>query len=380
MATRWYRVPYVPDPRMTGVTAKTLAFNLAAEQFHNQLAAADGYWSETQLSPMDALVKVRGPQALLNAIELKYPLVVDPASVWSPTYEPIAGKICPAKPWNVVDADVFDDIALDKAKAGVDAYITLAIKDGYVRLPIDMNPSLKRYILVKAAQQGYGLNRVSPGTFPTQTTILDNFNRANEDPLSGWDSPAAGFARLTLVSNQAATPAAGDSGAVFGNPANTYGPDCEAYATFSNLASGNYIGVILRGKDYASGSPDFYYCGSRLTANGWFTYRVDNANYVQLGTDQSGAAPAVNDKFGGDIIGTTLSTYSYTSGAWNTRVTNTDSTYAAAGGIGLQTNKSGAFADDFVGGTVVAGGDPEGSLVYGKLVHRGLVTGGVLVG
>ena len=352
MPTQWYRVPYVPDPRMHGGNAKTLAFNLAAERFQDQLAAVNGFWAESQLTPTDALVKVRGPMALLNAIALTYPTVADPAALWSPTYEPVTGMVCPAKPWQQVDAEVMDDATFAAAQTTYDTYVSLAISQGYVRLPSTMPPILKRYILIKAGQQGYGLNRISPGTFPTNTTVLDAFTRADEDPTAGWTAlGTVQFGGSKIVSNVVLSNAV-DGGGGIGAPT-SYGPDAEAYATYGVTPAG-YCGPILRGSNLGgtTGVLNLYFCGSFGGLNNWFLYKVVAGAYVQLGTTQTGAAPAVGEKVGGDIIGTTLSVYHYTSGAWATRYTQSPTDFSSAGACGLLMTGTDSF-DDFVGGTMV---------------------------
>src|SRR4029077_2131878 len=70
--------------------------------------------------------------------------------------------------------------------------------------------------------------------------------------------------------------------------------------------------------------------------------------------------PANTTKIGLSVIGNTLTAWGYTNGVWAVINTRTDSTYSAAGYIGVSlANSGGDTFDDFGGGTfvVLAGGE-----------------------
>jgi hypothetical protein len=113
--------------------------------------------------------------------------------------------------------------------------------------------------------------------FPT-TGILDNFNRADENPLSNggkWTCPMrAADNNLRVLSNQVGDAANADcywSDAIFG-------PDSEAYLTITTKPSdGNCIAVVARIS--GAGSTISGYWGEFCSAAGtdtWDLYRFDN--------------------------------------------------------------------------------------------------------
>jgi hypothetical protein len=91
---------------------------------------------------------------------------------------------------------------------------------------------------------------------------------------------------------------------------------------------------------------------------------MDNDSLVGLGSAIVPPAPyALGDKLGLECIGSTIAAYVFQSGAWSQLGTRTDSTYSAAGKIGVRLSDAGSNSriDDFGGGTVV-GGAPSPSL------------------
>lgn len=87
------------------------------------------------------------------------------------------------------------------------------------------------------------------GAVFAQTPVAtDNFTRSNESPLSGggnWTACVSGVAGINLTSNQA-TGAESASGCRMYNGA-SFSADQYAKITFAAVASGNYLGLSLRG-------------------------------------------------------------------------------------------------------------------------------------
>lgn len=195
--------------------------------------------------------------------------------------------------------------------------------------------------------------------FPT-TGILDNFNRSNETPLAGgWSTTgyASGVIQLTLSSNQVAPSTTQYSSS---NWATSFGPDMECYWTVAveptSGGTDSYQACYVRMQQLSSGSntADGYECQyDNLSGTDSFAiYKVANMVFTQVGSTNN-TEVAAGDKIGCEIIGSALKMYHYTGGAWNARVSTTDSTYSGTGYVILDTHSSASRIDDFGGGTVV---------------------------
>jgi hypothetical protein len=191
--------------------------------------------------------------------------------------------------------------------------------------------------------------------FPT-TSVLDDFNRADENPMTGWSSFVGAGARHEVVGNtcEASGAAAND----YWNAA-TFGPDCEVYATVVEKTTGALIKLYARLVSVGSVAVDGY-AVRHTTVSGAANdtiglYRVDNATETLLGSAFTQEV-AVGDSFGLEIVGDTLTAYYKASGgSWTALGTETDSTHAGAGNIGVAisvTNTAGI--DDFGGGTIAS--------------------------
>lgn len=193
--------------------------------------------------------------------------------------------------------------------------------------------------------------------FPTPS-VLDNFNRSNEDPLSDggkWSGPIfTGDDDMKLVSSVALQSGTASFGDGYRNDQN-YGPIVDCYATVGTKP-GTDGGLVL------------YY---RITGEGGGSadgYGVDM--YVQSGTDVLGLIRfdndvstvvgtiatvefAAGDSFGVRCGGSFHLGYRKPSGgSWTYLGQLTDSTYSAAGkvGIGTEGTLTGTI-DDFGAGT-----------------------------
>ncbi len=213
--------------------------------------------------------------------------------------------------------------------------------------------------------------------FPT-TGILDNFNRANEGPppSADWTTDPLGFgdSGLKVLTNQCIGNNSGSDNSGYWDTT-TFGPDCEVYATIVvRPNTGQYFGVYARLVQIGAGTTDGYYVEYIFQAAGTDTvsiYRIDNASFTVLGSAISQDFN-LGDKLGLELIGSTLTAYRHDGSSWASLGSRTDSTHSAAGNIGLAMHDV-AIADDFGGGTVVAGG--FGSLVDGRLVINGILQG-----
>jgi hypothetical protein len=206
--------------------------------------------------------------------------------------------------------------------------------------------------------------------FPT-TGILDNFNRAAEGPppSASWTNvwiDAAGGLRTDGVA--CLMNAAGDGvDSSYWNVAD-FGPDCEVHAKFpikDSFPTGAEFVLALRLANIGTGTTDGYGLDIDIGGAGVHSVmRYDNQVPAGVGSTFSQAWTA-GDSFGFEAIGTTLKAYyKPAAGSWTEIASRTDSTYTAAGKIGLAIaglNAEGT-ADDFGGGTI-SGGGPAGVLV-----------------
>lgn len=195
--------------------------------------------------------------------------------------------------------------------------------------------------------------------FPT-TGLLDAFNRANENPLtgalgSGPIIPAA--PRLQIVTNQVTS--VGATGSAY--TGTSYGPDAEAFCTVAvKPTNTNAINLALRLVTPNTASWKGYWLSVKAQAgtDTWEIYRVDNGTFTLLGSTVTGPEFTAGDKIGFQATGSTLTGFAFQASAWSQIIQRSDATYGAAGPIGVQIDDTTGAIDDFSGGTVVvsAGG------------------------
>ena len=205
--------------------------------------------------------------------------------------------------------------------------------------------------------------------FPA-TPVLDNFNRADQNPPSSSWSAITLLGNLAVVSNQCKANAAGNCGNYY-NPA-TYGPNSEAYITIvTKGGTGDSVSVWVRAQQP----------GSALTIDGYLV-----AWQVAAGTDQlliqrsdNGVATTLTtigqEMSNGDILGIRAVGSTITAYVNGTQVGSaTDSTYTAAGNLVLTVVNTTFVLDDLGGGTII----PGGPLIDGRLAKSGVLRGRLL--
>jgi hypothetical protein len=181
------------------------------------------------------------------------------------------------------------------------------------------------------------------------TGVLDNFNRADENPIAGlWSGPVKTLP-LLLVGNQASSSAPqGTLGASYYN--GQLAADMEAFVTVAVApVSPNRTGVYVRVQN-PGGTYGGYLFAYRASINGFQFIRDDNATFTILGANVTQTVSA-GDSIGLRIVGSTLTGfYKPAGGAWTVIGQRTDSTYSGPGYIGLATSDTASRLDDF-GGT-----------------------------
>lgn len=208
--------------------------------------------------------------------------------------------------------------------------------------------------------------------FPT-TGVLDTFTGTDgtTPPNANWTNNVRAIATesgLEINTNQARSDKVGtsDYGDAWWN-ATQFGPDQEVYATLSgwnNADANSELALWLRLQSPGvNGAVDGYFAKVLLVA-GTDTvgiWRVDNSAFTALGTTINQEF-AQGDKFGFEVIGSTLSVYRHDGTNWTNLGSRTDTTYNLPGYIGL-LNFHGttgvAKADDFGGGNVLPESPPD---------------------
>lgn len=191
------------------------------------------------------------------------------------------------------------------------------------------------------------------------TSVLDNFNRADEATLSGggnWAaSPSTGNA-LKLVSNAVNGKTGSIANESYWTPGSSFGPDCEAYCTVVTIGGG-YLRLHVRVTNPASATVRTGYMMQWSNdSNGCRIFReTSTGSFTQL-AQSSGARYVSGDVV---VLNATSSTIAvYNNGTLVLSVTNTVIT--AAGYIILGCGSNNWVIDDFGGGT--ATGAPATSI------------------
>ncbi len=327
--------------------------------FYNQCWAdilADGGWAtEAEIDGDRALIFADVSKALAKTIATSFEVVEDPTTVWTKTRKKpqnangevaFGAKRSPCRSIEDAVAEATGQRALMRT---AEALITRADKEGYVRLDKMQHAEMCRLLAIVGGH-GYGLDRISGGTFPT-TGLLDQFNRAAIGAT--WTTPMYGFGgALQIVSSTLLGGVnADDDNSGYLNTA-TYGPAAEAYITFTTKDAGTdvygpqiFVRVAAGIDAYAVGVEPYAAATDNILKQ-----RIDNDVPTQLGADIAQEV-AAGEKFGIEMVGSTLTPHHYTGGAWYADTPSTDATYSAAGYIGVYCPSNVIRLDDLGGGT-----------------------------
>jgi len=194
-------------------------------------------------------------------------------------------------------------------------------------------------------------------SFPT-TGLLDDFNRADADPIDGsWSSPLyQSETGLRIVSG--AIDAAISSGRNSYYSAAQYGPDCEVYAKLTQQSTGGgsariFARIINPNTPNLSGYRLVVFQGGSGPER---IQRIDNGTAVTLGADMTETV-SDGDLIGLECLGSAIRAYLFTGGSWQLLGTRIDTTYAGAGYLGVEQiagTGSANIMDDFGGGTIAS--------------------------
>ena len=205
-------------------------------------------------------------------------------------------------------------------------------------------------LIAAAALSGWIATPAQAATEPGATPILDNFNRANENPLSGGGNWGAinSLGGAQLVNNAVASPSSTTAASLWHT---ILTGDVEIYATIpsstnnaglyaeTTLSSGNASGYLWQWQG-SDASPAF-----RL-------YRADNNVLTTLGTF-SGFTLTAGDKLALRVIGNSVQGWVHHLGDWQQVASAVDTTYRT-GKIGVRPRGTSPIIDDFGGGPIQA--------------------------
>ena len=188
---------------------------------------------------------------------------------------------------------------------------------------------------------------------------LDDFNRANESPLSDsgrWTNGVngtSGEVGLQVSSNQLACSRTTTCTAWRSNT--QYGPDTEVWTTVSTLAGvNNHIRLKARLQQVGTSGYDGYMLRTNELSGTDEIYleRLDNGAFVGLVTVHRDLA--AGDRLLLRAQGSTLEAWLHDGAAWSRLATVSDSTYAGAGHVGIALRGTSGRLDDFGARTMSA--------------------------
>lgn len=198
--------------------------------------------------------------------------------------------------------------------------------------------------------------RLEVSAFPT-TGLIDNFNRADENPLSDgglWTTAIfVGHSALQVLDNQVVPIAAAGSG--YRNTA-TF-TDVEVFATVSVLGEDDTEIFVLMGRIVSPGTAgvDGYGVALEPRASGDAIVLYRFVDSIATGINSILQNVAVGDSIGLRVEGTTVEVWwKPSAGAWTFLFSGTDATIVGPGNIGIYIDFHINFrGDDFGGGSIV---------------------------
>jgi hypothetical protein len=361
----WFIAPYKQREK-----SRTPTRYCAMDDFTAQIAADGGAWAESEIDGNIAIVRVRASDDLLKKIaggsDVEFKSVDNPTKEWTITRKQPAvrdgeiifrsDKLVASLPLASVATMVPDDALWRDILREAEQIARQADRDGYVRIAKGAHTN---HLLGVLGKWGYGQNKVSTGTFPS-TGILDNFNRADENPITTATWTCV-YEHFRVLSNQCEGTTSDWNKAYW--KTKMTGADCEIYFTLTvfNTNCDDTNAEIFARQTEISDSPMYGYltdlCGNASPASDTLhIYRTDGPP-TQLGATISQNL-AANDKVGCEIIGSTIKIFANLAGAGWSDISSggrIDTTYPDAGYIGLTLHTVNyAKIDDLGGGTIAA--------------------------
>ena len=342
--------------------------------FQAQIEADDGDLVYAEIDGNQALCQVRASLATLVDLTQAFTRVTDPASVWTltrRTWQNVGGEIVlhptrtvANKDIPTLDAEILTEVQHAAMKALAEAYMTRVQQGEIVLIDRDRTHAFKARLLQYVGRLGFGLDRIKPGTFPTQP-VLDDFNRADGGLGANWAGNLivqfSGTGANSVITSSQNT-SNGTDAVGLSWTTGTFGPDCEAYITVVTKVAGDVHVLYARIAQPGTATYDGYEMRLSATGTAFRGYVVTNGAVTLISTSTT---TLVNgDSLGLECIGSNIAVYRKNTGSWAQLTSVVDATYGSAGLLGLYfPQSSGAFVqDDFGGGTIGAGaGGPAAS-------------------
>jgi Fibronectin type III domain len=230
--------------------------------------------------------------------------------------------------------------------------VALGVVTSYVDTGV-VNGTGFYYQLSAVNAVGEGPRSAEIAVMPSADAPLDDFNRANENPLSDggrWLNGISSSSEKGLVvsSNQVACTIT--TTATAWRSVGAYGPDSEAWVTIATLPGvGNAVRVYARLQAPGSAAVDGYMVRFQQQSgtDQVFIDRLDNAAVTTLASfNQEFAA---GDRLRISVVGSTVQAWRYSGGSWTKLGEVSDSTYPAAGYIGVGLRGTTGRLDDYGG-------------------------------
>lgn len=207
------------------------------------------------------------------------------------------------------------------------------------------------------------------GSFPT-TSVLDNFNRANVQPMGGiWsDNWSGGTNGCQIVDNYSRSVASPNDGCYVTN--NFSSADQEVYATYPNATNHTdtsaYILLMCLHGGVGTANVDGYGMRVQKVTGGNDTFslvRTTNGSHTTLGATVPQEFTN-NNKIGGERVGSSLNFWYDSGSGWTELFTRSDATYNCTNStIGIDTISSTFHTDDFGGGDINPGTGGGGDFI-----------------
>lgn len=183
-----------------------------------------------------------------------------------------------------------------------------------------------------------------PQTYP----ILDDFNRPDEDPATGWENvnyPAYGTS-VKIVANRLTYNLVGGFSYWTGGQ---HAPNSGAQLPITVTPTGtNYLLVRIRPDTSISGFYGYY--GSHTPPDQWRIFRGNGVGNTVLAGPTVGPSLVAGDLMVIEAIGSTITLWQYHDGIWTEALSVIDTTYPDGGYVGLFPDKP---IEDFRGGNPI---------------------------
>lgn len=187
--------------------------------------------------------------------------------------------------------------------------------------------------------------------------LLDDFNRANEDPLSGsnsWDTRGIFGASVTMEISTNQLTQLDTAATAHSAYAASFGRDQAACVTVATIPADadDQVSIYLRMTNTGTGSADTAYRFNVVPAAASNQFTIETFIGGAVGSNLATVTRSFSDgdKLGARALGRYLSLWHFTSSVWTCVAWVKDETYLRGGRIGVGQRDTEAKLDDFRAG------------------------------